>query len=140
MPLGRVFRGKPCGLAKPVADTTVMTSMYSQSNLLGNALVGSEFNHRVLSQNIANVNTPGYKTQRLDSEAFQALIDSANARRGLVTDFEVETPEGLPERVDGNNVDIEHEVSELKKNALAAQAYSHLLASKLATLRRAMTG
>ena len=109
-------------------------------NVLGNALHGAEQNHRVLSQNIANVNTPGYKTQRIAFAKLIQQLESEAAARGTIDDVAVEPLQGLAERVDGNNVDMEREVSELKKNASAFQAYSHLMASKLATMRRAISG
>ena len=67
-------------------------------------------------------------------------LKSGDAAREAIEAGEVSDLEGLAERVDGNNVDIETEVSELKKNALVAQAYAQLIASKLATMRRAISG
>lgn len=123
-----------------VTDTTSMTGLFSQMHLLGNALNGAEQNHRVLSQNLANVNTPGYKTRRVDFEELIQQLESKRAEGGAIEEVGVETVEGLAERVDGNNVDMEREIGELKKNALAFQAYSHLMASKLSTMRRAISG
>lgn len=117
-----------------------MTGLFSQINVLGNALSGSQQNHSVLSQNIANVNTPGYKTQQMDFKELINQLDSRAAQQGRVDEVSVQEVEGLAERVDGNNVDLEREVSQLKKNALAAQAYSHLMASRLETMRRAISG
>jgi flagellar basal-body rod protein FlgB len=117
-----------------------MTNLFSQLHLLGNALSGSEQNHRVLSQNLANVNTPGYKTQRIEFDRLLEQLESPAAHRGSIGPVQVKAAKGLVERLDGNNVEMERELSELKKNAMAYQAYSHLMASKLATLRRAITG
>lgn len=117
-----------------------MNGLYSQINVLGNALRFSEQNHRVLSENLANVNTPGYKTQRLEFDTLMVGLENGDAARDTIAEGEVAALEGLAERVDGNNVDIETEVSQLKKNALVAQAYTQLIASKLATMRRAISG
>jgi flagellar basal-body rod protein FlgB len=122
-----------------VTDTTCMTGLFSQMQLLGNALDGAQQVHRVVSQNIANVNTPGYQTRQVD---FQKLIQQLelNSEHGAPPDdVVVQKVKGLAERVDGNNVDMEREMGQLKKNALAYQAYSHLMASKLATMRRAIS-
>ena len=125
-----------------------MTGMFSQIDLLSRALTGSQHNHRVLSQNVANVNTPGYKTLRVDFgellNQLEAVSQGATGEGGNPNDpaniaLSVHELEGLADRVDGNNVELEREVSELKKNALAAQAYNQLMASRLATLRRAMS-
>ena len=115
-----------------------MTGMFSQMHLLGNALRGSQQRHRVVSQNIANVNTPGYQTRRIDFDELVDQLKSNDAQKRILGDVNIHVTEGLKTRADGNNVALEREVGELKKNALAAQAYSHLLASKLATMRRAM--
>ena len=116
-----------------------MTGMFSQLNILNNAIRGVSENHRVVSQNIANVNTPGYKTQRLDFDQLTELLESANTPDDAISKVTVKTVEGLAERADGNNVDLEREVSQMKKNALLFQAYAQLLASKLDSMRQAMT-
>lgn len=113
--------------------------MFSQVNLLNNAIRGANQNHRVLSQNIANVNTPGYKTQQLDFDQLTELLDSPEGTKPLMSELDTNSTRGLAERVDGNNVNLEHEISKLKKNALLYQAYSQLLSSKLDSMRRAMT-
>lgn len=108
-------------------------------NLLGKALDAAEQNHRVISQNIANLNTPGYKTQRLSFSDYLRTLrdDESTANPRAISTY---TPQGLAERVDGNNVDMESELSQLKKNALAYQSYTEIMASKLATMRRAISG
>lgn len=116
-----------------------MTGMNSQLNLLANALNVTGQNHRVISQNIANANTPGYKTKRIEFDKLMQQIESDQNDNSLQENFAVETVKGLIERIDGNNVDMEKQISELKKNSLIFQSYSHLLASKLATMRRAIS-
>ncbi|MCS7471343.1 MULTISPECIES: flagellar basal body rod protein FlgB [Pirellulaceae] len=117
-----------------------MSGIFYQMDLLGSAVNASEKSHRVVSQNIANVNTPGYKTKRLEFERLLAQLQSSEAKDGAGTELPVKDLEGLEERVDGNNVNLEKEVAELKENALAFQAFSHLLASRVSTMRRAISG
>ena len=117
-----------------------MTGLPSQFQLISNALRSAEQNHRVVSQNIANVNTPGYQTQQLSFDDFMDRIQSGEAEQQTIGDLPVELVEGLVERVDGNNVDIDQQLGELKKNSLMFQTYSQLLAAKMATLRKAMSG
>ena len=120
-------------------DITCMTDIFSQMHLLQGALNGTNQNHRVLSQNIANVNTPGYKTRRVDfAELLQQLEDGDDSVSEPKT-LSVQIKPGLAERVDGNNVELDREISELKKNALVAQAFTQLLASKLSIMRRAIS-
>jgi flagellar basal-body rod protein FlgB len=42
--------------------------------------------------------------------------------------------------MDGNTVDIEREMNDLNRNALLYQAAAQVLASRLASLRAAVTG
>ena len=96
--------------------------------------------HEVLVSNVANINTPGYQTRVLDFASFLEQLQEGNADQNLISQIPVELMEGLQIRKDGNNVDLDGQLGELKKNALMFQTYSHLLASKMATVRRAMSG
>ena len=117
-----------------------MTGLPSQYHLIGNALRNAEQNHRVVSQNIANVNTPGYQTKALSFDDFVKQVRSGEAENKFVDELPVERVDGLVDRVDGNNVDIDQQLGEAKKNALEFQTYSQLLAAKMSTLRKAITG
>ena len=108
-------------------------------DLLGSALHASEKGRQVVAGNIANVNTPGYKTKRLECERLLEQIQSGE-RDVAVQDLPIEEVEGLVDRVDGNNVSLEKEVAALKKNALVFQTFAHLLASKVSTMRNAISG
>ncbi|MEZ6095647.1 MAG: hypothetical protein R3C03_15700 [Pirellulaceae bacterium] len=52
----------------------------------------------------------------------------------------VQEAKGLLERTDGNNVDLDQQVSNLKRNAMLFQTFSNLLAAKMDTMKRAMNG
>jgi len=123
-----------------VTDTTDMTGMVSQQHLLANALSALEQNHELVSQNIANVNTPGYRTRQIKFADFLEQVENGTANQQLLEKWTVELKQGLRLRKDGNNVDLDSQVGELKKGALLYQTYSHLLASKMAMVRRAMSG
>lgn len=116
-----------------------MSGIFYQIDLLGSALGATERNHRVVSQNIANVNTPGYKTKRLEFEAMLEQLQQADGQPPP-EELPLVDAEGLTARLDGNNVHLEKEVGDLKKNAIAYQAYTQLLASRLSTMRRAISG
>lgn len=121
-------------------DKDHMTGLPSQFFLINNALRNSEQNHRVVSQNISNVNTPGYRTRHLSFDEFMEQVENGAAQHDLVRELPVEFTDGLTERVDGNNVDIDQQVAELKKNSLMFQTYTELLASQMATYRKAISG
>ncbi len=108
-----------------------------QVDLLSGLLRQAELRHRVISQNIANVNTPGYRN--LDIKFAQSLDEMEQGQVPAGQDRVIETP-GLAERQDGNNVNIEGELGKLTKNAMHFETYSHLLANKLSMFRSAITG
>lgn len=112
-------------------------------------------NNRVISSNMANVDTPGYKAQKLDFEAsIQAAIAKidavdfaatsvddldAIARNALGIEEGVEAiinPTGeAPISLDGNNVDMEQELGNLGKNTMLYELTARLLSAKLRQLR-----
>lgn len=100
--------------------------------------------HKVISHNLANVNTPGYK--RLDV-SFEDQLGALLAKSGSTEPdgldqltARVFEEKGLAQRADGNNVDVDKEVGQLEKNSLLYQTYSQLLSSKLAMMRSAIRG
>ena len=117
-----------------------MSGIFYQLDQVGSALHASEKSHLVVSQNIANVNTPGYRTKRLEFEQLMHDLQASSGKPAAGDQLPVKDLEGLAERMDGNNVDLEKEIAELKKNALAFQTFSHLLASRVSTMRRAISG
>jgi flagellar basal-body rod protein FlgB len=87
--------------------------------------------HRVIAQNVANVDTPGY--HRLEV-AFEDDLSAATGRP------EVVASDAAPTRPDGNNVSIEQEMTDLNKNALLYQTAVQLLATRIAAYRSAVAG
>lgn len=96
--------------------------------------------HKVIAQNVANANTPGFRAQEVAFE--EHLLRSLREPGPGAEDVhpEVRWVEGLVPRMDGNNVDIDREVAELNKNALKYETYTQLLATKLSMMRSAITG
>lgn len=106
--------------------------------VLTQLLDASNLRHRVIAQNVANVNTPGYRRLEVAFEADLArALNSPSG--GNPVKPRVVTGDG-PERVDGNNVDIDVEMNTLTKNALLYQAATQIIASRVATLRSAISG
>lgn len=114
-----------------------MNPTTSGNAILAQVLNAAGLRHRVIAQNVANVNTPGYRRLEVSFEADLAKAiahpgGGAAAPKVVVADG--------PERVDGNTVDIDREMNDLTKNALLYQAAAQVLASRVATLRTAIAG
>lgn len=93
----------------------------------------------VLANNLANVNTPGYK--RLDVEFDGMLakaIDSARAGDRVGLDKlqpGVSTDDSVAVRADGNSVDVDQEMAFLAENNIRYNALVQLTQKKLETLK-----
>ena len=81
--------------------------------------------------NIANADTPGYKTRDID---FQAEFQSA-VSRGSPQPFEVG---GLQVKNDGNNVNLDREARLLVENDMRFNLASNLLRSEVQAIRAAL--
>ena len=109
-----------------------MIGKSSPVDTISNLLKQAELRQRVISQNIANVNTPGYKSVELEFLKAQSGDSETKAL--------VQQTEGLVEREDGNNVDLESEMAKLIKNSIEFETYTHLLIAKFSMLRSAING
>jgi len=90
---------------------------------------------RAVATNIANLDTPGYKTRDID---FQSALAAAFAG-GAETALDAQPVGGLVERPDGNNVNMERESMLLAETQLQFRAGVQLLRSQFGRLRTAIT-
>ena len=86
---------------------------------------------KLVASNIANADTPGYKTRDID---FQSEYQSAMAGAPPAA---VEVP-GLTVKNDGNNVSLDREARLLAENALRFNVASELARSEIRTMRTAI--
>jgi flagellar basal-body rod protein FlgB len=109
-------------------------------NVLAQLLDAASMRHRVLSQNVANVNTPGYRRKDVpfEDEFAKALAVADGGAVPPVRPHAV-IADG-PERVDGNTVDLDREMNNVQKNSLLYEAAAQVVASRVATLRAAIAG
>lgn len=118
-----------------------MDGKVSQFDLLSKALDVANLRQRILAQNIANVNTPQYRRLEVTFEdAFSRQLAKQQEKSALAISPRIITVEDGPERVDENNVDIDIELGRLTKNTLLMNAYTQILASRLAAHRSAIAG
>ena len=92
----------------------------------------------VIASNMANIDTPGYRTQDLN---FQAELGKAmSAPAGGDLHVAVHTVGGLLERPDGNNVDMDRESMLLAETQLQYQLGTQLLKQRFHQLLAAING
>lgn len=118
-------------------------------NVLEKSLDASSQRQRVLSNNVANVDTPNFKRSDVD---FQKVLGQALGENGEELDLKVTSPMHLPGvelsaqsgvvtdqssslRTDGNNVDIDREMANVAENGLYYNSVTQAVSSQLGLLR-----
>ncbi|MEL7497709.1 MAG: flagellar basal body rod protein FlgB [Planctomycetota bacterium] len=116
-----------------------MIGKVQQFQTLAQAVQFAAQSHQVTSQNLANINTPGFQAKEVSFDELVRQVESGRLNE-IKDDFEVTNTEGLISRADGNNVDLDRELAQLKKDALAYQTLTQLLASQLGMMKQAIEG
>lgn len=96
-------------------------NMFHLTNILGSAMQAAAVRDGVIANNIANVDTPGFKRSvvRFEDMLAEAItdfqktgrLDIASLRPQIMIEFDA-----LNYRIDENNVDIEFEMAQLFQN------------------------
>jgi flagellar basal-body rod protein FlgB len=118
-------------------DLFDMIDTSSQIDSLSRLLQQAELRQKVVSQNIANLNTPGYKSQDI---RFESVLKQGTSEADVLASATIEETAGLVSGKDGNNVDLDRELGSLTKNAIEFQTFTSLLMSKLSLYRNAISG
>jgi flagellar basal-body rod protein FlgB len=84
---------------------------------------------QLTASNIANADTPGYRTRDVD---FTSELTSAFGAPG------VREVDNLPSKNDGNNVSLDREARNLAENSLRFQVASQLLQGQIRLTRAAL--
>ena len=125
-------------------------------NYTSRGMSAASLRHEVISNNIANVNTPNFKRSGVifeDLLAKELQIDENPRQLKLVRTHDMHLPVGLPGpvspkieredtttmRVDNNNVDIDREMAGLAKNQLYYSSLATSLGSYLSRMKNAIT-
>ena len=86
---------------------------------------------KLVASNIANADTPGYRTEDIDFQSeFAHALDGGKPA--------VIQPENLPAKTDGNNVNLDREARLLAENALRFQIATNFAHSELSSVRMAI--
>ena len=121
-----------------------MSSIGSNSyNLLQQVAIFGERRQQVLAENIANIDTPNYKTRDLDTDGFQSALQDAVQKATSLGYGNANSQAFAPELFvprpvseanltfqDGNNRSVEREVTELTKNLLMQNFAVELMAAQ----------
>ncbi|WP_299270718.1 flagellar basal body rod protein FlgB [uncultured Psychrosphaera sp.] len=117
-----------------------------------NALLVRSDRAEVLSSNIANADTPGYKAKDMDFAVALANAQKSNTYRMSKThdkhfdlSVEIDTSQkyrnpNQPDTGDGNTVDVEVERNMFMQNSMEYQTSLEFLNGKVKSLNKALTG
>lgn len=127
----------------------INTNAFDYINVLGKAADGSWLRNEAISNNLANVSTPGYKRQdvsfeaelekalgynkytSIDDKVANVTLDDMQPR--VYTDYE-----NYSYRLDGNNVDVDQENVYLAENQLKYQGLITSINQEFANLKMVM--
>lgn len=123
--------------------------------LLEKSLGAASLRQRVMANNIANVNTPGFKKSDV---VFEDALQQAMAETSVVGQVRthpdhlsksksfgqiqprIVVSDGTAIRNDGNNVDVEAEMAQVAQNNLYYNTLAQQLSAKLKDLKTAISG
>lgn len=122
------------------------SNAFNYVNVLDKAADASWTRKSVIDNNIANVDTPGYKRQEVDFESvlkrelgdykYESLnskinhVDLSNLHADTYTDYA-----NYSYRMDGNNVDIDVEETELASEQIKYEALTSSISSEFARMK-----
>ena len=110
--------------------------------VLQRGLEGAALRQQILSNNLANANTAGFKRSDLDfASSLDAALESGDPSGSLErTEFRPQTDTTSSMSADGNNVDVDQELSSLTENTIQYQAIVAIERVRMQMLQTAMTG
>ena len=105
-------------------------------------MAGASLRQQALLNNLANINTPGFKRYDVDfhgvlSRTLQSSPSTAALDR---LQFSLERETDTSVRPDGSNVEVEREMAALAENSLEYQALVSVSRARLQMLQRVMAG
>ena len=128
-------------LITKLAEIIDMSVVPSQFDLLRQTMQATNTRHKVISQNLANVNTPGYHAQQVNFEQqLKELMEGGDHLGSSDLQPEIVEAVGSIEKENGNTVDVDNELTQLNKNAMVHGALTQILAQKIAMMQTAITG
>ena len=130
----------------------LQTNAYNYINVLDKALDASNLRETVISNNMANINTPGYKRREVDFESLlrqeldnikwnsldEKMNDVQLSHLNAGVHFDMQAY-GYDYRLDGTNVDVDVENTELASEQLRYQLIADSVTQEFSRLQKAMS-
>jgi flagellar basal-body rod protein FlgB len=113
-----------------------MSLIDATQSALESAMSGSELRNTLLTQNLANVDTPGYQAQDVNFQSTLQQAIQAGQSPSAVT-FQPYTVQGTT-GADGNGVNAEQQEADLSENGLLYETLTQIASQRESILESAM--
>jgi flagellar basal-body rod protein FlgB len=114
----------------------MINQLLTTARLLERGLDIAQLKNQTIAANIAHADTPGYKAQDVPFESmFSELLESAAWKDGSNLTPQVVSRDSSSLRMDGNNVDIDREMTDLAKNQILFEALTFATSRELGRLK-----
>jgi flagellar basal-body rod protein FlgB len=126
--------------------TAILDNLYSQENYLisKKLLDATHLRHEALANNLANVETPGFKRRDLPqtfSTELRRAVDNNNFDKiKSMNPRSLIDRDAKPVRMDGNTVQVEDELLAMNRNALNYEYLSGAVSGSIKELNLAIRG
>lgn len=115
-----------------------MSDVSTGNRLLSRLMSAATVRDRILAENIANQNVPGYQRRVVSFEdALRERIVAGRAHEDLTPQVSVDKLS--PAGPDGNNVSLELETNAMRENRIAYELYATMLQSRLGLQQAAIS-
>lgn len=121
----------------------IQSGIYNYVNVLGKAANAAFTRNDIITNNLANVDTPGYKRKDVQFETFLAAQVSGGNLDEQIAGIDLSTLNPMTYtdeaqysyRLDGNNVDVHTEQAELAKNQLRSYILMDSMTQEFSRIR-----
>lgn len=134
----------------------MLNRIFNHVNLMEKGIDAMSLRQEVIANNIANADTPGYKSQHVEFESIfrQAIEDQTGFQMKTSSPNHITSSRGNPlevnpvvvsetwhtARMDGGNVDPDQEMTELAMNTIRMNMAMQQTSDELRRLKTAITG
>jgi len=132
----------------------MLIKLFNDSNITEKALDAAWLRNKIISDNITNVDTPGYKKKEVKFEELLGDISNSDftgfktdvrhidigKSNNYVTQIKISTDNSTSVRLDGNNVDIDNEMASMAKNTIKYNVLVQSMNSRFGMLKSVING
>ena len=92
--------------------------------------------HKVIANNIANINTPDFRRSDVEfADELKRVLREKGLTGAKDLRFKITKPNETPFRADGSNASVDKDMAVLAENAITYQIYAQLIARQFRKLR-----